>query len=117
PGAGPPPPAFRGRGAAIRASGDYGAGAAGTRRVPGARREYRWLMSSTVAPPPQRASVAERRELGRAARKRVPRSSHANFTPAPDRPDPLELLERQAATRVSELVPIRYGRMLVSPFT
>ena len=47
----------------------------------------------------------------------MPRSSHAGFTPSPHRSDPIELLERQAETRVPELVPIRYGRMLVSPFT
>ena len=47
----------------------------------------------------------------------VPRSSHARFEPSRDRSDPVELLERQAQTRVPELVPIRYGRMLVSPFT
>jgi uncharacterized protein (DUF2252 family) len=74
-------------------------------------------MASTAATAGQHASVAERRALGRAARKQVPRSSHAGFSPAADRPDPIELLERQAASRVSELVPIRYGRMLVSPFT
>src|SRR5205823_13521000 len=51
------------------------------------------------------------------ARREVPRSSHAVFQPSPDRPDPIQLLERQAKTRVPELVPIRYGRMLVSPFT
>ena len=58
----------------------------------------------------------ERFARGKAARKAVPRSSHAEFTPAPDR-DPVALLESQAASRVPELVPIRYGRMLVSPFT
>ena len=47
----------------------------------------------------------------------MPRSSHGAFQPAPHRPDPIELLERQAETRLPELVPIRYGRMLVSPFT
>jgi uncharacterized protein (DUF2252 family) len=47
----------------------------------------------------------------------VPLSSHATYEPASGRPDPIELLERQARTRVPELVPIRYGRMLVSPFT
>ena len=46
----------------------------------------------------------------------VPRDAHAQFDPAPGR-DPLGLLERQAQTRVSSLVPIRYGRMAVSPFT
>jgi uncharacterized protein (DUF2252 family) len=62
-------------------------------------------------------SVAERVARGKAARAEVPRSSHAVFEPAADRPDPVELLERQGRTRVPELVPIRYGRMLVSPFT
>ncbi len=62
-------------------------------------------------------TVNERAARGKAARAEVPRSSHAVFEPAPDRPDPVDLLERQAETRVPELVPIRYGRMLVSPFT
>ena len=47
----------------------------------------------------------------------MPRSSHAGFVAGRDRPDPVALLEQQAVTRVPELVPIRYGRMLVSPFT
>src|SRR5437588_11852108 len=62
-------------------------------------------------------SVAERVARGKAARFEVPRSSHSSFEPSPNRPDPIELLERQASSRVPELVPIRYGRMLVSPFT
>ena len=62
-------------------------------------------------------SVAERAARGRAARAEVPRSSHAAFTPAAHRLDPVGLLQSQAASRVPELVPIRYGRMLVSPFT
>ena len=62
-------------------------------------------------------SVAERVARGKAARAEIPRSSHAAFEPSPTRGDPIELLERQAQTRVPELVPIRYGRMLVSPFT
>jgi uncharacterized protein (DUF2252 family) len=62
-------------------------------------------------------TVAERTASGRAARASVPRSRHAVFAPASDRGDPVALLERQAKTRVPELVPIRYGRMLVSPFT
>ena len=53
---------------------------------------------------------------GRAEREAVPRSSHADFTAAADRPDPIGLLEEQAESRIAELVPIRYGRMLVSPF-
>jgi uncharacterized protein (DUF2252 family) len=62
-------------------------------------------------------SVAERVARGRAARSKASRSSHAAFEPSADRADPLNLLERQATTRVPELVPVRYGRMLVSPFT
>ena len=59
----------------------------------------------------------ERSLLGKEARARVPRATHAAFEPSSSRPDPVSLLERQAVTRVPELVPIRYGRMLVSPFT
>ena len=62
-------------------------------------------------------SVAERVARGKAARSEVPRADHAKFEPPPGRADPVALLERQAKTRVPELVPIRYGRMLVSPFT
>jgi uncharacterized protein (DUF2252 family) len=62
-------------------------------------------------------TVPERVARGKAARAEVPRSSHAVFDPSSTRPDPIELLERQAETRVPGLVPIRYGRMLVSPFT
>jgi uncharacterized protein (DUF2252 family) len=62
-------------------------------------------------------TVAERVARGKAARARVPREAHAQWEPAPDRPDPIALLEGQADSRVPELVPIRYGRMLVSPFT
>ena len=62
-------------------------------------------------------SVAERVARGKAARSEVPRADHAKFEPPASRADPVALLERQAKTRVPELVPIRYGRMLVSPFT
>ena len=61
-------------------------------------------------------TVAERAARGRTARTNVPRSSHAVFAPTV-REDPIGLLESQAERRVPELVPIRYGRMLVSPFT
>ncbi|HWI74744.1 MAG TPA: DUF2252 domain-containing protein [Baekduia sp.] len=63
------------------------------------------------------ATAAERAAQGRAVRSEVPRSSLADWEPAPDRRDPVALLEEQARTRVQELVPIRHGRMLVSPFT
>jgi len=84
---------------------------------------------SMIGAPPRRAlryqldtglirlTTAERAARGKAARAAVPRTSHAVFEPAPDRPDPVALLEEQAVTRVPELVPIRWGRMLVSPFT
>ena len=62
-------------------------------------------------------TVAERVAKGKAAREAAPRAAHGEWAPAADRPDPVELLEEQAASRVQELVPIRYGRMLVSPFT
>jgi uncharacterized protein (DUF2252 family) len=61
-------------------------------------------------------SVADRAARGKDARAEVPRSSHAVFEPSLTRADPVELLEQQAKPRVPELVPIRYGRMLVSPF-
>ncbi|MCF4136328.1 DUF2252 domain-containing protein [Streptomyces sp. Tue 6430] len=58
----------------------------------------------------------ERAALGRAARATAPRSSHAEFVPERKRPDPLEIIERQSATRLPDLVPVRYGRMSESPF-
>ncbi|HEY5857293.1 MAG TPA: DUF2252 domain-containing protein [Aldersonia sp.] len=61
-------------------------------------------------------SLAQRRARGKAARARAHLETHREFEPAPDR-DPVGLLLGQAATRVPELVPIRHGRMLVSPFT
>ncbi len=75
--------------------------------------------TETLAPAWQRAhlSVDERIERGRAARRAVPRSSHGRWRPAHHRPDPIALLEEQAVERVPELVPIRHGRMGVSPFT
>jgi uncharacterized protein (DUF2252 family) len=59
---------------------------------------------------------AERFAHGKAARADVPRSVHAEWEPSSHRPDPVDLLEEQARTRVPELVPIRYGRMLTSSF-
>ncbi|MEU5998827.1 MULTISPECIES: DUF2252 domain-containing protein [unclassified Streptomyces] len=58
----------------------------------------------------------ERAARGRAARSRARRSEHAEFAPAPGRPDPVDVIERQSVSRLLELVPIRYGRMLESPF-
>jgi uncharacterized protein (DUF2252 family) len=62
------------------------------------------------------ASYQQRRERGRAARRLAPRGSHAVWVPAPDRPDPVDLLETQARDRIQELMPIRYTRMMASPF-
>jgi uncharacterized protein (DUF2252 family) len=68
-----------------------------------------------AAPRVEHFTVGERVSRGRTARGEVPRSAHAAWEPASDRRGPVELLEEQARTRVPELVPIRYGRMLVSP--
>jgi uncharacterized protein (DUF2252 family) len=62
-------------------------------------------------------SVDDRRARGKQAQDRTPLSSHTGWTPATDRPDPVALLEEQDATREPDLVPVRHGRMLVSPFT
>jgi uncharacterized protein (DUF2252 family) len=64
-----------------------------------------------------RLTAEERVARGKDARNQTPRSTHAHWAPAADRPDPVALLAEQSADRVAELIPIRYGRMLVSPFT
>jgi uncharacterized protein (DUF2252 family) len=76
-------------------------------------------MTATVSKTrqPEVLTPAERSALGKAARKRVPLERHGEYTPPPDRLDPVALLEGQAMSRVPDLVPLRYGRMLVSPFT
>src|SRR6478752_2257605 len=56
-------------------------------------------------------------ERGREARGSAPRASHGDWAPARTRPDPVETLHRQTQSRLAELVPIRYGRMLATPFT
>ncbi|MGW3151963.1 DUF2252 domain-containing protein [Streptomyces sp. NPDC001177] len=58
----------------------------------------------------------DRAQRGKAARKRVPRSSHALWLPPVDRPDPVVVLQRQGRDRLAELLPVRYGRMASSPF-
>ena len=77
---------------------------------------------TTVAPKPTPTKVehftpAERAARGKATRAEVSRSSHGHWERSAARPDPIDILEAQAVTREPELVPIRYGRMLVSPFT
>ncbi len=65
----------------------------------------------------QRGSVEYRRDAGKALRKQVSRRSHAKWSPAADRPDPISLLEEQNRTRLDYLVPLRFERMSASPFT
>ncbi|MCQ4207131.1 MULTISPECIES: DUF2252 domain-containing protein [Streptomyces] len=62
------------------------------------------------------SSPADRAAQGKRARKHAPRSAHAPWIPAADRPDPVVVLERQGADRLPDLLPIRYGRMAASPF-
>jgi uncharacterized protein (DUF2252 family) len=65
----------------------------------------------------ERITPDERVGRGKRARAEVPRASHAVWEPPSDRSSPVDLLEQQARTRIAELLPIRYGRMLVSPFS
>ena len=88
-----------------------------SRRKTAARRGTASPGKKSEPAPVAHLSVAERAARGKAARSEVPRADHAKFEPPASRADPVALLERQAKTRVPELVPIRYGRMLVSPFT
>ena len=81
-------------------------------QVTGARRRRG---GSAIRQP--RVTREQRLAKGRGARSETPRSSHAEFAPGPHRPDPVGQLESQGATRVPELLPIRYGRMAISPFT
>ena len=62
-------------------------------------------------------SVKQRQKTGKEARQQVPPAGHAGWKAAADRPDPVALLEEQDATREPDLVPVRHGRMMVSPFT
>jgi len=65
----------------------------------------------------EHSSVADRVASGKAARAQTPLNSHRGWSPAEDRPDPVALLEEQNLTRVPDLVPVRHGRMMASPFT
>ena len=73
--------------------------------------------SATDQPTQEQISQERRVALGKAARTAAPRADQGAWEALQDRPDPVALLESQAASRVPELVPIRYGRMAVSPFT
>ena len=65
---------------------------------------------------PVMATRSERKKMGKALRKQAPRSSHGDWAPEPDRPDPISLLQAQDKSRIQHLVPIKYERMLESPF-
>jgi len=86
---------------------------AGTAGVSGGASRTRKFDPLKMHPP----TLNERARRGIEARRRTPPAQHAAFSAAPGRRDPVGILEEQGATRVPELVPIRYGRMLVSPFT
>src|SRR5215211_4153541 len=72
--------------------------------------------TAQAADPSAASGRRQRHERGRAVRRVVPRGSHAEWEPAPDRPDPVDLLEAQGRDRVQDLLPIRYARMMASPF-
>ena len=74
------------------------------------------LSPGVLSEPREVLTSEEWRQRGRMRRKAVPRSSHAEWAPPPDRPDPVSILENQAKERVEDLVPIRHGRMAASQF-
>jgi uncharacterized protein (DUF2252 family) len=74
------------------------------------------IQPETAPPSPKHLTVEQRRDLGRAVRKKVPREAHATWQAPASRQDPVDVLEQQATSRLPDLVPVRYGRMLASPF-
>ena len=81
-----------------------------TQRTGGAKKRQRGVLDLPKA-------IEERMAEGRAERESVPLDAHEEWASPDQRPDPVGILEAQDATRVPELVPIRHGRMIVSPFT
>ena len=67
--------------------------------------------------PPEGRELVDRLAAGKAARARAPRSAHAHWQPGPERSDPVDVLQEDDATRLPQLVPVRYARMVPSPFT
>ncbi|MGZ3618312.1 MAG: DUF2252 domain-containing protein [Ktedonobacteraceae bacterium] len=65
----------------------------------------------------ERGTAAYRRDAGRALRKKASRRSHAEWSPAANRPDPISLMEEQNQTRLQHLIPLRFERVSASPFT
>src|SRR3954453_2014627 len=92
-----------------------GATARAASREPSPRRAAGREPGGETSPWPA-LSPQERGDRGRAARREVPRSAHAAWAPAPDRRAPVDILEEQSADRLPDLVAVRYGRMLESPF-
>ena len=81
------------------------------------QRLHRHVMNAAYLDKPAHLRTrAERSDAGKALRVVCPRESHAGFQPAADRPDPIDLLVQSSEGRIEHLVPIRYGRMLASPF-
>ena len=74
------------------------------------------ISPGVLAPPHEVLTPDEWRARGRERRSSASRSSHAQWAPPADRPDPVAVLGEQAKTRVPDLIPIRYGRMMASPF-
>ena len=74
------------------------------------------MSPGVLAPPHELLTPQEWQQKGREQREAAPLRGHGQWEPPPDRPDPVDILEEQAKTRVPELVPIRYGRMAASPF-
>jgi len=74
------------------------------------------ITPGVIAPAHEVLTPGEWRARGVGQRRTVPRSSHAQWVPPPERPDPVAILEEQAKTRVPDLIPVRYGRMAASPF-
>src|SRR4051794_8209510 len=74
-------------------------------------------MGDTIMKQIAHPSIEERKARGKDARLKVEPSGHSGWVPATDRPDPVALLEEQNTTREPDLVPVRHGRMMVSPFT
>ena len=74
------------------------------------------MSPGVLAPPHELLTPEQWKQRGREQRRQVPLLSHAQWEPPPDRPNPVDILEEQARTRVPDLVPIRHGRMIASPF-
>jgi uncharacterized protein (DUF2252 family) len=112
-GAGKAAPAGAGKTAPAGARKTATTGARKAAATPARKRSSRTVQGDGQAP---QLTPEERAASGKAARAAVPLEAHADFEPQKSR-DPVGLLLGQAKTRVPDLVPIRHGRMLVSPFT